>query len=352
LLLPSFILVLIAAGLCAALILLLKPWLVRYAMARPSARGLHTVPTPQGGGIAVLIGCACGAGVGAGIFGLGASEAARLASILGAAAGLAVLGLIDDIRPLPALPRLLAQLVLMGVGIAALPEGARPLPFLPFGIERAVLVLAGAWFVNLTNFMDGMDWMTIAEMVPVSATLVLFWQFGALPVVAGLLALGLLGGLLGYAPFNKPPARLFLGDVGSLPIGFLIAFCLFSLAGHANSGTSYGPLAAAVLLPLYYIADSGITLLWRLRRRERIWEPHRSHFYQMAVAKGLSVWAVLARVFAVNIALAGLALATGRGESWITMAVCVVAGIAAVALLLRVLVRPHMRPRASALPRA
>ena len=98
-------------------------------------------------------------------------------------------------------------------------------------------------------------------------------------------------------------ARLFLGDVGSLAIGLVVAFCLFDLATH-------GGLAAAVLLPLYYIADSGLTLVWRLRRGDRVWEAHRHHFYQVAVARGLTVNQVLARVVVTNLALACFAAAS------------------------------------------
>ena len=98
-------------------------------------------------------------------------------------------------------------------------------------------------------------------------------------------------------------ARLFLGDVGSLPIGLLVAFCLFDLAAH-------GGLAAAILLPLYYIADSGLTLVWRLRRGDRVWEAHRQHFYQVAVARGFTVRDVLVRVLAVNLGLALFAAAS------------------------------------------
>ena len=292
------------ALLSATLILALRPWLLRYALARPSARGLHRTPTPQGGGIAVLLACAATAACGAWLFASG-PDLAVMVGILAAAAGLALVGFVDDIRPLPPMPRLLLQLAIMTVGVALLPAGTQVFPFLPPWCEAVILVLAGTWFINLTNFMDGMDWITVTDAVPVTAALTMFWAAGDLPMPAGLLALGLLGGLLGYAPFNKPVARLFLGDVGSLPIGFLLAYCLFSLAGNGGGGP--GALVAAILLPLYPIADSGITLAWRLRRGEKVWEPHRSHYYQTAIIRGWSVWQVLSRVLAVNLVLTLLA---------------------------------------------
>jgi UDP-N-acetylmuramyl pentapeptide phosphotransferase/UDP-N-acetylglucosamine-1-phosphate transferase len=163
-------------------------------------------------------------------------------------------------------------------------------------------VIAGVWFVNLTNFMDGLDWMTVANFLPMLAAVTAFaavTMSGGLPPAA-VVAAALFGALLGFAPFNKPVARLFLGDVGSLPIGLLVAWMLYRLALD-------GALAAALILPLYYVADATITLLRRLARRERVWEAHRSHFYQQATDNGLSVMAVAGHVLALNLALAALA---------------------------------------------
>ena len=223
--------------------------------------------------------------------------------------------------------------------MSALPVGARVLPFVPVALERVLLVVGGAWFINLTNFMDGMDWLTVAETVPVTAALSLFWFFGSLSVPAGLVSLALLGGILGFAPFNRPVARLFLGDVGSLAIGLLLAFCLFDLASHDG-------LAAALMLPLYYIADSGITLIWRLRRGERLWEAHRHHFYQVAVARGMSVREVLTRVVAANLSLVGLAAASLWQGSALFSALDVLLGAGIVARLLLDLARgrPAVEP--------
>ncbi len=326
------------------LIGLLNPVLQRYALARPNARSAHSVPTPQGGGIAVLgalvvaawLGAAAlgvegptalGFGPGSG-FAVDLSDWSRLWMVLGAAVLMGVVGTIDDLRSLPPLPRLALQLIAMGIAVSALPDSARVLPWIPLVVERLLLVVGGAWFINLTNFMDGMDWLTVVETLPVTGALSLFWFFGALSPPAGLVAVGLFGAMLGFAPFNKPVARLFLGDVGSLAIGLVMAFCLFDLATH-------GGLAAAVILPLYYIADSGITLIWRMRRRDRVWEAHRHHFYQVAVARGLTVNQVLARVLVTNLALACFAAASLWQDSAALSAVDLLLSGGVVALLLR-----------------
>ena len=165
------------------------------------------------------------------------------------------------------------------------------MPSLPYWLERALLGLAVLWFVNLVNFMDGIDWMTVAEVVPLTAGLVLFGLMGALPRDATVVALALCGAMIGFAPFNRPVARLFLGDVGSLPIGLLLGWLLVLLAGG-------GHLAAALLLPLYYLADATITLLRRLANGEPVMQAHRSHFYQRAMDGGFSVYQIVGRVFA------------------------------------------------------
>src|SRR2546423_4782948 len=150
---------------------------------------------------------------------------------------------------------------------------------------------------------DGTDWMTVAETVPAAVAIILLGLRGVVPVPPLIVALALLGAIIGFAPFNRPVARLFLGDVGSLPIGLLLGWLMLMLAGRDN-------LAAAILLPLYYLADATITLARRLIRREAIWEAHRIHFYQRATDGGLSVEEIIVRVFVVNLALAGLALVT------------------------------------------
>ena len=313
-----------AAILSAGLIVLLKPLLVRYALARPNARSSHRVPTPQGGGIAVVLAAlvvAAAALVG------GDAASSEFALMAAAALVLAIVGAVDDIRPLPAAPRLLLQVLAVAAVVASsqariLPEGV------PLWLERSALVLAGVWFVNLVNFMDGLDWMTVAEMVPATAFVALAGLLGVLPQAPTLTAAALCGALLGFAPFNRPVARLFLGDVGSLPLGLIVGWLLLHLAAT-------GAIAAALLLPLYYLADATITLLRRLARREKVWEAHRSHFYQQATANGFSTLAVSGQVCGLNLALAALAAATLAWPSPAVQVAALVPGGTLVAMMLK-----------------
>ncbi|ACL55088.1 MraY family glycosyltransferase [Methylobacterium nodulans] len=317
----------LAALAAAALILALHPLLVRYALARPNARSSHTVPTPQGGGIAVIAAALAVAGsLWPSPFGI---EAAALCL---AALGLGAVGAVDDIKPLPALPRLVLQAVAVGGVIAA--SGPRLWPDLPLGLEWGLSLLAGLWFVNLVNFMDGLDWMTVAETAPVLTALLVFGLAGFLPPEPTLAAGALLGGVLGFAPFNRPVARLFLGDVGSLPIGLILAWLLYRLAGE-------GGLAAAILLPLYYLADATLTLIRRLLAGEPVWQAHRTHYYQRATANGHRVPAVIGAVFVLNGALALIAGATLVWPSWPVITAALALGAGLVAALLRAFATPR-----------
>jgi UDP-N-acetylmuramyl pentapeptide phosphotransferase/UDP-N-acetylglucosamine-1-phosphate transferase len=288
--------VIFAALMSALLIVALYPWLERYALAKPNARSSHRTPTPQGGGIAVIAATIGAAGVALAIFSLGASPDLNLLKVVAAALLMTCLGAFDDIRPLPAGLRLILQAVVVAAIIYTLPDQLRVVPLLPWWLERLLLLVGGLWFVNLVNFMDGIDWMTVAEVLPVTATLAVLGIAGALPSYGTVLALALGGAMIGFAYFNRPTAKVFLGDVGSLPIGLILGWLLLLVAGG-------GHLVAAVVMPLYYLADATITLFRRLFRREPFWEAHRTHFYQRATDKGFTTMAVVARVFAVNIGL-------------------------------------------------
>jgi UDP-N-acetylmuramyl pentapeptide phosphotransferase/UDP-N-acetylglucosamine-1-phosphate transferase len=316
-----------AAAICTGLLLWLRPWLARYALARPNARSSHKVPTPQGGGIAVVAATTIVVVAAEIFFANQLGDQWRLSIVFASTIGLALVGVTDDLRPLDAIPRLVLQIAAVAGIIATFPADMRIVPSIPWWLDRAVMLVGGIWLVNLVNFMDGIDWMTVAEIVPTTAALGLFGLMGLLPSEATLVALALCGAMVGFAPFNRPVAQLFLGDVGSLPIGLLLGWLLAVLAGG-------GHLAAAVLLPLYYLADATITLMRRLVNGEQIMQAHRSHFYQRALDVGLAVNQIVARVFVLNLALGLLALLTVLRESAILNVAAFITGLILVTLLL------------------
>jgi UDP-N-acetylmuramyl pentapeptide phosphotransferase/UDP-N-acetylglucosamine-1-phosphate transferase len=319
---------LVALFFSLGLMVLLRPWLARYAMVQPNARSSHRQPTPQGGGIAVVVTTLVVAwGTVALSPALLQNQGGQFLAVTAATALLGVIGAIDDMRSLPAAARLGMQCIAVGAVITALPTELQIVPQVPWSIERGCLFFAGLWFVNLVNFMDGIDWMTVVEVVPVTGAILLLGLAGAVDLLPALVAAALLGAIVGFAPFNRPVAQVFLGDVGSLPIGVLLGWLLLELAAR-------GHLAAALILPLYYLADATITLAHRIVRGEAIWQAHRTHFYQRAIDRGLTVREIVTRVFLVNLALAALAFITVAAHNIVVSLTMLGAGAAMIFWLL------------------
>ncbi|EAQ36415.1 glycosyl transferase, family 4 [Nitrobacter sp. Nb-311A] len=311
---------------------LLMPLLQRYALAKSNARSSHIIPTPQGGGIAVI---AATLMVSIAFLAPSGSIESRIpTTVVLATLFMAALGAADDIKSISVLPRLIGQGLAVGSIVLIVPAELRIIPACPFWIERGVLLLAGVWFVNLVNFMDGIDWMTVAESVPITIALVIFGYTGVLSIGATMVAATLGGALLGFAPFNRPVAKVFLGDAGSLPIGLILGWCLLMLVYQ-------GHMVAALLLPLYYLADATLTMLHRLFAGEKVWTAHRSHFYQRATNNGFSVLNVVGTVFCLNLALVVLAITSTLVISPAAKIMALVVGAMLVGLALFTFSRPR-----------
>jgi UDP-N-acetylmuramyl pentapeptide phosphotransferase/UDP-N-acetylglucosamine-1-phosphate transferase len=290
----------VGAGIAACLgTRALIPLLRRAAVLdRPNERSSHQVPTPRGGGLAVI---AASLAAWLGLIAAGAAPMTILAIVAGAAM-LAVISWRDDVSGLSPMVRLGVQSVAVALGvIALLPDGAVFQGWLPGWLDRTAAALLWLWFVNLYNFMDGIDGMAGCETAAIGLGLVLFavlteghaaWLAAPAAAVAA--------AAIGFLIWNWAPARIFLGDVGSVPLGYLLGSLLLAAAAR-------GHWKIALILPLYFIADATITLLRRLARGERVWLPHREHFYQQAVRRGLSHAAVVRRVIAADVVLIGSA---------------------------------------------
>ena len=324
--------VLAAAALSAGMTWAIRPVLLRHALATPNTRSSHRIPTPQGAGIAVTAATLLVAGTVTAC--TGTATLSIPVAVFAASLFIAIVGFADDIKSIPVLTRLLLQALAVGAIIFTAPGDIRVVPPCPIWIERGLLLLAGLWFVNLVNFMDGLDWMTVAEIVPITGAMVILGSLGEFPLPATVVAAALCGAMLGFAPFNRPVATIFLGDVGSLPIGLLLGWCLLQLAYHQQ-------FAAALLLPLYYLLDATATLLRRLVNREPFWAAHRSHFYQRATDNGFTVSQAVGEVFALNIGLAALAAGSIMAPSVAIKLACLAIGAIATASLLRRFARPR-----------
>ena len=199
-LLLSFAAAVPAALLSGVLTWAIRPLLVRIALARPNARSSHRIPTPQGAGIAVIAATLIAAVTV--IAFAGAAEMKIPVAVFGATLFIAAVGFADDVNSIPVVPRLLLQGLAVAAVILAAPENLRIVPACPLWIERGLLLLAGLWFVNLVNFMDGLDLMTVAEIVPVTGALVLLGWLAELPAPATVAAAALFGAMLGFRAFQ------------------------------------------------------------------------------------------------------------------------------------------------------
>lgn len=229
-----------------------------------------------------------------------------------AAAALAALSFLDDLRGLPPAPRLAGHVAAVALGLVLLPGDA--LLFdgaLPLWADRLAVGLAWVWFVNLFNFMDGIDGITGVETIAVAgglaAAVLLAAESGGDDEARAPLAAVLAGAAAGFLALNWRPAKLFAGDVGSVPLGYLLGWLLVWTA------CVRGWWQIALLLPLYYWADATTTLLWRAARGEKVWRPHRDHAYQAAVRGGAGHDRVSLRVAALNVLLVALSLLSVTG---------------------------------------
>lgn len=318
-LLLSLFSLLASAMLSAAMIWAIRPLMLRHVLAQPNVRSSHRIPTPQGAGIAVITATLLVAGI---MAGSGSTDLKIPIAVFAASVFIAVVGFADDIKSIAVLPRLLLQGAAVAAVIFSASGELQIVPACPLWIERTLLLLAGLWFVNLVNFMDGLDWMTVVEVVPITVALMILGALGEFPTAPTFVAAALCGAMLGFAPFNRPVAKIFLGDAGSLPIGLLLGWCLLQL-GYDRQ------YAAAILLPMYYFFDATATLLRRMARGEPFWSAHRSHFYQRATDNGYVVWRVVGEVFALNLVLAALAIASVLTQSMVMKIALLTSGCAA-----------------------
>ncbi|HEY6335985.1 MAG TPA: glycosyltransferase family 4 protein, partial [Alphaproteobacteria bacterium] len=230
----------------------------------------------------------------------GPSSASNALYPLAAATVLALVSWRDDVRGLSTLSRFAVHILAVLFGLMAfLLRGEIFQLVLPLWLDRLAAGFVWLWFLNLFNFMDGIDGITGGE----TAALGIGAALVSLAIAAEgdtLYGLTIAAAALGFLWWNWHPAKIFMGDVGSVPLGYLLGWLLLDLA-------SRGAWAPALILPLYYLADASLTLLRRLVRGERIWHAHREHFYQRAVQGGLSHSAVVGAILLADVALIGLA---------------------------------------------
>ena len=281
---------------CVALILLMKPLLVRYALARPNARSVTRCRLRKAAGSLCLAATILVAGIAIRWLDLSGFHLLLVAAV---SVAFGIAGTMDDIKPMPALPRLAFQFVLLLV-VFSKPE-MRLFPDVPIIVEWTFTMLAGLWFVNLVNFMDGLDWITVATMVPITA------------FIAALGCVRIFRRRRSLVVRRRSAARSSALRLSTSPWqGFFSATSAPCPSAFWSDGSSRSSPARARSRPRsccrsIHLADATITLLRRLARREKVWEAHRSHFYQQATDQRLFGDRGERHVFVLNLALAALA---------------------------------------------
>lgn len=257
-----------SALLCGLYLRLALRWQI---VATPNARSSHRLPTPHGGGAPMLL--AFGFGLLLAAHWLGPWDMAYVV-LVGLALVLMLLGIADDLWHLSVRLRMTAY----GLACVACASFLLSLPLAGSGMLDLALLLAVAlgmlWLVNLYNFMDGIDGIAAIQcLLACTGAALLSWRHGDHGYAWFCLLLA--SSQLGFLLWNRPPARLFMGDAGSIPTGFL-------LAGLAIAGVQQGQLSLACWLVLLavFITDASWTLAWRVITRQEFTRPHRLHAYQ------------------------------------------------------------------------
>ena len=280
-------------------------------MDRPNDRSNHSVPTPRGGGIGIML------AIWTGFFAASGGSGPPLAvTVLTGSFVLAALSLLDDRYSLAWSTRIALQLFVSVVVVAA------------FGlIMSAPAGLGGSWllapvlvlwitgYANAFNFMDGINGLAGFQAMLTGIGTALVAVRAGLPPNHPVVTLSLLlaGGAAGFLPHNFPSARMFMGDVGSVPLGFLLAV----LAVWIAAARGWAVLIPLGFLHANYVLDTGVTLVRRWRRGEVVHQAHREHFYQRAVRAGMSHTTVTLSEVILEAAVGAVTIwAAGRTDSW------------------------------------
>ena len=293
----------------------------------PNERSSHTVPTPRGGGWGLMLALLP--------FWIWSTWlTGRLYQpdelvLIGGALALMAMSWIDDRRGLGAGVRFLAQMGMIAAVMATLPgdlsisDGLLPLP-----LDRLVAAVIWLWFVNLFNFMDGIDGIAGGSAAAMGFGLMLVSLRHGPSQLEAFRSAMIIAVSLGFLYWNWNPAKIFLGDIGSVPLGYLLGFGLIRLAMD-------GGQLPALIIALYYLADATITLLRRLKRRERVWQAHREHYYQRSIQLGRSHARTAKTAVMVQLALAIFGWLAEFWGWWLLIPASIL-----VALLLRWMARP------------
>ncbi|HJD55279.1 MAG TPA: glycosyltransferase family 4 protein [Rickettsia endosymbiont of Pyrocoelia pectoralis] len=263
----------------------------------PSMRRSHKNITPRGGGLAIVLVAIIAFSIFEYVTSSNFTHSVKILPLLFIIASVSFW---DDLKPVSVVIRLIVHLVCSACVI---------LLFFPLDLTiyyhifiYVLFVIALTGFINIYNFMDGIDGMSCIESIHLSITMLILSRL-QLPLLAYPdfiinINIIILACSVGFLIFNWHPAKIFLGDVGSISLGFLTGICLLNLAI-----TNTHLFIACFIASLYYVTDAVLTILIRLLNKEKIWQPHLKHFFQKAVQKGKSHKQVVSIIAICNIFL-------------------------------------------------
>jgi Fuc2NAc and GlcNAc transferase len=259
----------------------------------PNERSLHDSPTPKGGGIAIVLTWYTGITI---LYFSGIIERSLFLALL-SGAFLAIVSLIDDIKELKPIIRLIVQFLTAIIAFIFL-EGIRPLVMPSVNIDYNYLVyplaiIGMVWFINLFNFMDGVDGLASMEAIFVCSVFFVFtWNMATVLLIAC---------IAGFLYWNWPKASIFMGDTGSTQLGFILV-----VLGIYYHNTFEFSILNWIMLTSPFWFDATLTLFRRWRNGERLSEPHRKHVYQRIVQAGSSHKEVNLYLFCINLFIIAL----------------------------------------------
>lgn len=281
--LSIFIIALVFSTLLSAfLIRVLKKYSV---LAIPNVRSNHKLAIPTAGGLGIVITVVAFA-----IVYYFSSRDIKAIYFIASVLIVAAISFRDDLKDLPIMPRVICQFIAIILMIKS------------FDIELklvSILILSfGTFlFINFYNFMDGIDGSATSEAIHIAVTsLIIAALTRVVPEETILICIVLCGACFGFLIFNWHPAKIIMGDVGSISLGIICSWILINLALK-------GYTTAAFIIPLYFVADSSITILRRLFKGEKIWLPHSEHFFQQAVRRGKTHSQVVKKIIISNMLL-------------------------------------------------
>ncbi|MCC8399369.1 MAG: glycosyltransferase family 4 protein [Rickettsia endosymbiont of Platyusa sonomae] len=273
----------------------------------PDPRRAHNKITPRGGGLAIVIVV---------IIGLITYEyfvtemLINSIKIVPLLLIISTISFLDDLVSIPVFIRLIIHIICSTISIILFLSPALLFHHeLPLYIDFVLSIIYLITFLNIYNFLDGIDGISGAESIHLSITILIlcYLKYDTIININFIIVLNIiiLGCSIGFLIFNWHPAKIFIGDVGSISLGFLLGLCLILI-----SASSIHLFIASSIASLYYMTDGGLTILIRLLNKEKIWQPHLKHFFQKAVRNGKSHREVVYRIIICNILLMILSISS------------------------------------------